>query len=215
MNLLSGRFLEKHLGLEKAGQVGKAEKLLFDTAFSRMMLYSRTALPWDFGADPAVRAFCGGNGGLRPGYVSPVEETMQKYVNREWESFLTSVRRTLSDLRAFHGTAPFLSFIHDTCTFANHETYVGVSISFITQKWELSTLALGMATLGDSHASSHVAEIIIDTVRERFSIQNSVCHISFLNLKLTLEANSSLNERRTYVLQSQIQQMERERSRKI
>ena len=75
------------------------QKMAFDSAFCRMVLYSRTALPLDFGADPVVRAFCGSMGGLNPGYRTPVEETVWKYVTLEWSFFLSVVIELISELR--------------------------------------------------------------------------------------------------------------------
>ena len=90
----------------------------------------------------------------------------------------------MSGLRNFHHGNAFLSLMHDTCTFASHESLVGFSVAYISQTWKYSIVSLGMLPCGQSHESQHVSDLIKASLYSRYGVTAStVSHLLLAHIQ--------------------------------
>ncbi len=128
-------------------------------------------LPLNLGTDSDLREFVTNKRfGVRPGYTLPVEETVAKCVQADWEQFRKFLSQELLRCSAANSGWPFVSLLHDLCTFVSKDTCLGYSIGFINLEWQYVLLAVGLLPHNFSHKAVDVAKSIREDFESRFGI---------------------------------------------
>jgi len=129
-------------------------------------------LPFSTTASPQFRQFVGDPlTGLLPGYIPPQQNALSSMLDTDFKLFADNVKTVLQLCWDSCKHQPFLTLLHDTCTFANKTTYVGASLVFITPSWQKFLIATTFEPLTESKTADAGAATITSDFESTYGLQ--------------------------------------------
>ena len=105
-------------------------KAIFDLMFVRLLVDA--GLPFSISSHESFLKFVGDSVcGLLPGYVPPKHFRITTLLSQEWDEFIKAVQSVVNHVFEKNCRHPFLTLIHDMCTFSSKDSMLGQSrVSF-------------------------------------------------------------------------------------
>lgn len=99
-------------------------------------------------------------------------QTVKKTIGCEFAEYCKAVKKLFLHCKDHASGQPFIHLMHDSCTFVDKISYLGISAKIITPNWQITNLALALLPHSHSHNSQDVAK----------SIQSHVCSLYELEI---------------------------------